>query len=501
MQEHDQRFQHIINNSLDGFIVLDKAGIVQFVNPAAEKIFNRGKNELIGNELGIPLVKGTTSEIQILTKKKSFRTVEIRIVDTTWQDAPALLLEMRNITEIRQYQEELIAAKEAAEQANVAKSQFLAKMSHEIRTPMNGIIGMADLTLETDLTREQREYLEMLKDSARSLLDIINDILDISKIEAGKLELHIESFNLYELVRSVIQNLMPVAHKKGLSLTYDFDSTLPKTICGDKMRIRQVLFNLLGNAIKFTKEGSCRLEVSKQGNPSTHGDRLKIHFAVIDSGIGIEKKDRKSIFHLFTQSDNSFSRPHEGSGLGLTISKQLVEMMGGEIWLDTAAESGSAFHFYILADRGEEMKEPRETTLQPSIDKPDSPLRILVVEDNKINRKVITALLNTDGYSAETVNNGYSAIEKIQDERFDCIFMDIEMPDLNGIETTKRIRQLQDGATPAAVPIIAITAHALEGDRERFLQAGMNNYLAKPFTKEDLRKTLRAVSLPGNSSD
>jgi signal transduction histidine kinase/CheY-like chemotaxis protein len=390
---------------------------------------------------------------------------------------------------IKRYAERLNMATKRAQEANKAKSAFLANMSHEIRTPMNAILGFTRMAMETDLNAGQRNYLEKIDSSSKILLNIINDILDFSKIEAGKLDAEFTSFDFYAVIENVTIASRAKADKKGLSFKVNLDKHLPPILLGDPVRIFQVLNNLCDNAIKFTSAGEITLTVVLA---ELSDFALAVSFSVKDQGIGLTREQADKLFQPFTQADISTTRLYGGTGLGLAICKSLCEIMGGGITVDSEYGKGSVFSFTLPLGIGD------SEDLQ-ILDAEDSPpdlsgVKILIVEDNLVNQEIILALMEKTRASLEVAGDGAVALEKIRDEDFDLVFMDVQMPVMDGLQATKAVRLLAD-ADKARIPIIAMTAHAMNEDRRTCLEAGMDDYVTKPISPPELYGLLRRMNI------
>ena len=401
---------------------------------------------------------------------------------------------------------ELSCARDAALESSRLKSQFLANMSHEIRTPMNGILGMTELVLNSELTSEQRECLSLAMNSANALLLLINDILDLSKIEAGYLELEAIPFSVARLIEETVQPFALHARGKGLEFSWHADSGLPESMIGDPSRLRQVIVNLVGNAIKFTSQGGVTLRVDCGERT---GDCTMLHVAVADTGIGIAKDKQEAIFNAFTQVDGSIARRFGGTGLGLSIVSRLVEKMGGCIWVESEPGKGSTFHFTSrvkmdtsAAGRAAPGRNASLENPQPTCEPNGPALSILVAEDNPVNQRVAECLLRRHGHNVVLVDDGRKAVEAFVSQPFDIVLMDVQMPEMDGYEATAAIRQEEKEQRARRTPIVALTAHAMKGDVERCLAAGMDDYVAKPINfAELLRKMSGLCSEARNTID
>ncbi len=489
----------------------DERGIITFANDKFCSVSQYSREELLGQDHRIlnskyhgkeffaGLWKTIKSgevwkgEIKNRAKDGSFYWVDSTIVpfrDGLGKPKQFIVIRM-DITGLKRIEEELRAAKDAAEGASRAKSEFLANMSHEIRTPMNGIIGMTELALDTQLTVEQREYLNMVKTSAASLLTLINDILDFSKIEAGKLDLDVADFSLRQSIGETLKALGFRAHQKGLELAWRVAQDVPDYLAGDASRVRQVLVNLVGNAVKFTERGEVVVEIER--DPTSTGEIVVLHFCVRDTGIGIAKEKQGMVFGAFTQADSSTTRKYGGTGLGLAITRRLIDLMGGKLWLESEQGVGSAFHFTIRF-------EP--ASAQPAPFYPDpkilSHASILVVDDNETNRIILVEMLGRWGMQVATAKDAREALEILgrtgsQAPRFAAVISDLQMPHMDGFEFVENIRK---STQFGRIPVLMLSSSAQQGEHERCRQLGISAHLAKPIQPSELLDAiLSALSL------
>jgi PAS domain S-box-containing protein len=506
-EESEARYLALVEAASDGVAILQDGKII-FVNRALAEMGGWRPDDAIDSDylkyLGEDerqrsldrvraLLNGELrqdkAEVRILDRSGQMRDLEISDTAISHGGRPAVLVIARDVTERRKVLDDLRAAKEEAEAANQAKSEFLANMGHELRTPLAGIIGVCSLLDDGGLNDGQRHYIETITLSAGALLNVINDLLDFSRIEAGKQTLEQSPLDLSAVAADVVEMLSPMAIEKGLDLSMRYDPRAPRWIIGDAGRIRQVLVNLVDNALKFTDRGRVRLIVDSEGR---QGDRARLHISVDDTGIGIPGDKLGDIFEKFTQADSSASRRYTGCGLGLAISKQLVELMGGELQVKSRPEQGSEFFFTLDLPIGEAPPET-ETVCKEQL-AADMPvgLRVLVAEDNDVSQEVALTILGRLGCEIELAADGRQAIEMAAQGEYDAIFMDCQMPGVDGFEATKEIRRNEAGSA-RHVHVIAMTAHSLEEDRVRCIAAGMDDFIAKPATIKDFREALVKV--------
>jgi len=669
LQESETNFRNIIFSNVDGIVLTDKIGIVRFINPSAKELFGKKAEQLIDNPFAFPVVPGETKEIDIVIDGNETRKTEMRVVETAWKSEIHYLILLREITEQKNMEKELLwqaevnesaaklsgallsmvsfheisflvlehaksmtgsrfgyvayidektgylisptltrdiwkecqvpdknfvfkefkglwgwvlknkeilmtnnpqndprstgvpdghfpihrflsvpaligeklvgqislcnserdynekdiivikriaqlyalaiqrirtemelkNAKNAAESANRAKSEFLTNMSHEVRTPMNAVLGMTEVTLSTDLTSEQRENLNIVRESGLNLLSILNDILDLSKIEAGIFELSKEDIELAGVIASALRMFSFQTKEKGIKLYSSFKPDVPKYVKGDPVRLRQVLVNLVGNAVRFTFKGEVEVAVSVKEKQIQ--DNIEILFCIRDTGCGIPKEKINLIFENFTQGDGSSVRKYSGTGLGLSISSRLIKMMGGDIHVESEVGKGSVFSFSVIFEKAESKKNTAAESPEnksecqemngKSSEIGKSGIRILLVEDNMMNQRLAQILLNKIGFQADIADNGKEAVKLLEKKPYDFVLMDVQMPEMDGLEATRIIRDPESKVLNHKIPVIAMTANVMKGDRERYLDAGMNDYISKPLNIQDIKTAIQ----------
>jgi signal transduction histidine kinase/CheY-like chemotaxis protein len=410
-----------------------------------------------------------------------------------------------DITNLIQTHEELKQAKHAADNANRAKGQFLASVSHELRTPLNGILGMTEIILGSQLDADQISNLQVVRASAENLLRIINDILDYSKIEAGKMQMEWVETNLRHVLNQAIAALEPLANKKGLSMSLKYENGCPETLFSDPLRIHQVIHNLVGNAIKFTSKGGVKIRVRHVTSTSPDGEAIEIR--VVDSGIGIPQDKLEAIFEAFTQSDPSITRRFGGTGLGLSIAKNIVNLLGGHIHLSSINGLGTAFTFSLPLHppQATQLSRRQKTPLDLALLN-EASLHVLLAEDNQINRLVAARMFEKAGWTFVLVENGQEALDQLKEHTFDLVFLDIQMPVMDGLTAKEIIRQNEEGCFDSEIPLVAMTAHSMKSEIDHLLANGFDGYLPKPYKKEELMQITQEVlakklqDSPGGSS-
>jgi PAS domain S-box-containing protein len=502
------RYRDLFENSNDAIYTYDYNGIVTSWNRAAERITGYSREEVVGSnarqlvapesieQAGDILRRIRNGEdlpphyqlgITAKNGKRIVLEIAARRLDTP--EGPQIECISRDITRRMEVERELTEEKEKAEAATRAKSAFLANMSHEIRTPINGIIGMNQLLMESGLTADQRELADAVRFSGESLLSLVNDVLDISKIESGKMEIDKIPFDLAQVLQQVAKLMRPRAIAEGLDLQYHYGAETPRLFVGDPLRIRQVALNYVSNAVKFTpRGGSVQLSVSTLERAH---EKCTMRISVTDSGIGIPEVQQAALFQKFTQVDSSVTRKYGGTGLGLAITKELATLMGGSVGLISSEGKGSTFWFDVPLPMDAAPRQSAETESPAAHPlSADGLWRILLVEDNRVNQKLLARMLRTRNCDAVLAENGQEAVDKYKPGAYDLILMDCQMPVLDGYSATEAIRNLENSLHSDRTPIVALTASAMVGDREHCLKAGMDDYLSKPIHREELDQVL-----------
>ncbi len=524
----DHSYRLLIENMSEGALIITGEGVILYANKCFAEILKRPLEKVIGSSITDFITPGGQRKLQQLLPEENgakrlatldlvgnggaLIPVQLSLINLQRDDMPdTICMVVTDLTEHKRAEEIIYAERlarlkrEEAERVNLAKSRFLAKMAHEIRSPMNIIIGMADLVSEHIHSREQMEYISIIRESADSLIALINDILDFSKIEAEALELAQIPFDLSHLLEKIILSVTPQAKKKGLKLIYSFDDNIPGIVLGDPMKIKQILLNLIGNAIKFTDKGNVTVNVCLDKKAETEKlaskDVALVHFIISDTGIGIPSDKMDQIFDIFFQCQELGAYKEKGTGLGLHITKNLVDLMGGFIGVESKENYGSIFYFTIpfsLTERKKGMhEESRLATarIQPAEQifvKDKSALNILLVEDKPMNRKLTEIYLEKRGHNVSSVSNGKKALEMYESQQFDLILMDVQMPEMDGFETTAHIRTIE-AKKGGYIPIIALTAYTTQKDKDKCLQAGMDYHVSKPIDTEELYYALGRV--------
>jgi PAS domain S-box-containing protein len=493
----------ITNSMLDTIVQINSDNIITYASPSVKQLTGYEVNEIIGRDFRQFIIEkdlasndvqqgihkefqaNASAEFQIKTKYGEKRWSQSVGNILKNEDEVNYVFVIRDITEQVQYREELRASKKIADEANAAKSLFLANMSHEIRTPMNGIIGMTELTLMTELSPVQQQYLEMVKTSATSLLNIINSILDFSKIEAGKMVADEHIFNFSSFINETLMPLRVQAMSKHIKFEFVRLTQIPEFLIGDAAKIKQILNNIIFNAIKFTDEGQVSVKIS---GVNTEGLIFKLNISVEDTGIGISAEDQARIFESFNQADPSATRKYGGTGLGLSISKALAELLGGKLTMQSELGKGTTMRIELPMVIGNAFG-PIGNNQKIEIPEVSRKLNVLVAEDDEVNQIVVSKLLNLQGHKSDITSNGKDAVNLYREKRYDLIIMDIQMKEMNGIEAMKAIRRIgnERGIT---VPIVAFTAHALTEDERKLKMAGFDDYIAKPVSLKNFYRVI-----------
>jgi two-component system sensor histidine kinase EvgS len=505
LEKSEQRYRRLVENAGDAFFLVDPAGMVRDVNQAACASLGYSREELVGSPVGdyapeyaryspsawLSLLDESTATFRSdLHRRDGTRLpAEIKIAAFTEGKQRFIFGIVRDISERLRIEEELVQAKEQAENANQAKSRFLANMSHEIRTPLNGMLGMLQLLRDTQQDQEQQLYTREAIASCQRLTRLLGDILDISRIESKKMHIRSIPFSLHEEFRTLKTLFHPTARQKGLQLDVECAPDIPPLL-GDAGRLQQIFSNLIGNALKYTNHGHVILDASLE---SSTGQHCTVLFRVADTGAGIGEDALPHLFEPFMQEDTTYTRQHQGAGLGLSIVKRLVDLMQGEISVQSSPGRGSTFTIRLTLPKAPEERLAPSPAARSPLPGQLNGLRVLVAEDDRVNLLSISRFLEKEGALVTGVPNGQEALDALQHASFDLVLMDVQMPVLDGLETTRRLRRQDNGATSARVPVIALTAHAMQGDEEACLQAGMDGYLSKPVDMTELAAVISGL--------
>lgn len=524
IKEQMKRVNSIIDHALNGILVVNEAGIIELFNPSASKILGYAPHDVIGKKFPILVPEPYKTEYmeylrryietgigevidsgprEVVGLREDGTTIPIELLISSMKlDSKRLFLVVfQNITQRKEVEEAVKKAHDMAVEASVAKSEFLSNMSHEIRTPMNTIIGISDLLSETPLNDDQKKYVQIFKESGEHLLSLINDILDISKIEAGHAELEHADFNLQQIMDKIKEMMLIKIDPQKLNLIFDTEPDIPRSLIGDAGRLKQVLLNLIGNAIKFTEQGEVLVK-TKLKSLNLNKKEVELLFEIHDTGIGISAEKVGLLFHDFMQGDLSFTRKYGGSGLGLAISKKLIELMHGNIWVESEVGKGSTFYFtakFLTATPKQienRLSDEKNITIPASKVSDENRIQegivkcILLVDDSDDNRQLIELYLKKLPYTIDIAQNGEEAVDKFKTNKYDIVLMDIQMPVMDGYMATKIIRKWESDKQLISTPIIALTAHAFKEDEQKSLDAGCTGHLSKPIHKTTLIEAL-----------
>ena len=513
LKESEERWRMYVDTASEGVFTMDADTRITYANQRLAEMLGGKPEDIIGTHVAdyifpedMPDVRrrvqnrraGIPERYERRLKRRDgsaiwtfLSAIPLQGKDETFQGSFAMFIDIteRKLVEetLKKSEAELRRANQEAQAASQAKSEFLANMSHEIRTPLSAILGLTELSQRVADPAKISANLGMIAESAKTLLDIVGDVLDLSRVEAGKLTLVVKPFDLRQTLEKALAPYRIVLRDRDLTLDLAMPEGLPDKLLGDPVRLGQVIGNLVGNASKFTDHGSIGLSVAVSGKPSP--DEVELHFQVADTGIGIAPELRELIFESFRQADSTFSKSYQGVGLGLAICRELTALMGGRIWVESTPGQGSTFHFTGVFPLRQENGQARGTALA---ERPRAmgPLRVLVVEDNPVNRRMFTHFLVSMGHVVTTASDGQEALKKLGSADFDLVLLDVQMPKLDGIEVVRRLRAGECGEKAAKLPVVALTAYAMASDRERFLQAGMTGYLSKPVGMDALQAAI-----------
>lgn len=508
LRESEERYRVLLNTIPNGVITIDEKGIIRFFGTQAENIFGYSSEEATGQNISLLMpsphkerhdsyiaeylatgqrkVIGIGREVFARKKNGDIFPIYLAVGEMRIGSRRFFTGVVHDNSIQKKIERDLVDAKENAERALKIKSDFLARMSHEIRTPLNAILGMTHILFESNLSEIQQDYVKTISSSGENLLFILNEILDFSKVEAGKLILEKSPFHLESVLKNIINLMTPLARNKGIDINFEMSGDVPTGMIGDSTRISQVLMNLMGNAIKFTHKGNVLLSVSADKISS---ERANFKFRIIDTGIGIAPHEAETLFHSFVQADASIGRKYGGTGLGLAISKKIVELMGGEIHIDSKVGVGTTLEFNVVEDFTNSIITPEraDEIITKNLSN-EIPLHILVVEDNLINQKIVATFLEKMGYVPDLVASGAEAIKDLEFKEYDLILMDLQMPEMDGFETTEKIKTMILKQRPVIIPM---TANVFKEDRERCIALGMVDFLPKPIRKSELELIIR----------